>query len=174
MPRRVRVCCQESSSSKLNVYIAQAVSVLRSPPSTAATTSAFRRATQRRVPGRGRSAKVIGFPSGPITTCCMEKSLRMKGDTAPGTWLIEEHFATAKAVMARPLLRSSSASFTPHGFAARFLKYGPTLQVPHPALLRRGRDLGRLVECRCANPPRPLRGCSEPSKGTRAFARAFD
>ena len=30
MPRRVRVCCQESSSSKLNVYIAQAVSVLRS------------------------------------------------------------------------------------------------------------------------------------------------
>ena len=56
--------------------------------------------------------------------------------------------APAAALVAKSAsVRSSFASFTPHRFAARFVKYGPALQVPHPALLRRGRtapvDLAR-------------------------------
>ena len=45
----------------------QASSSDRSPPRTAATTSALRRMTQRRVVDGGRSATVKGLPSGPIT-----------------------------------------------------------------------------------------------------------
>jgi hypothetical protein len=45
----------------------QASSRLRSPPRTAATTSALRRMTQRRVLEGGRSAMVSGLPSGPMT-----------------------------------------------------------------------------------------------------------
>jgi hypothetical protein len=39
----------------------------RSPPRTAATTSALRRITQRVAPGAGRSSIVSGLPSGPMT-----------------------------------------------------------------------------------------------------------
>ena len=70
-----------------------------------------------------------------------------------------------RALAPRPLLRSSSASFTPHGFAARFLKYGPALQVPHPALLRRGRDLD-------AAEPRPHPSANEFSEDPKARVAA--
>src|SRR5579871_167368 len=59
--------CQERNSSTVRVYRLHASSRERSPPRTAATTSALRRMTQRLVPGAGRSAIVSGLPSGPIT-----------------------------------------------------------------------------------------------------------
>src|SRR5437660_9545783 len=59
--------CQDRNSSTVSVYRLQASSSERSPPRTAATTSALRRMTQRLVPGAGKSAIVSGLPSGPIT-----------------------------------------------------------------------------------------------------------
>ena len=59
--------CQERNSSTVSVYRQQASSSERSPPRTAATTSALRRMTQRLVPGAGKSAMVSGLPSGPMT-----------------------------------------------------------------------------------------------------------
>jgi hypothetical protein len=59
--------CQARNSSTVNIYRLQASSSDRSPPRTAAITSALRRITQRVVPGAGRSAIVSGLPSGPIT-----------------------------------------------------------------------------------------------------------
>src|SRR4249920_2718226 len=59
--------CQERNSSTVSVYRAHASSSDKRPPRTAATTSAFRRMTQRLVVVGGRSAIVSGLPSGPIT-----------------------------------------------------------------------------------------------------------
>src|SRR5262245_66643003 len=59
--------CQERNSSTVSVYRAQASSSDKRPPRTAATTSAFRRMTQRLVDGGGKSAIVSGLPSGPMT-----------------------------------------------------------------------------------------------------------
>src|SRR5436305_14828217 len=59
--------CQARNSSTVSVQRVHASSSERSPPRTAATTSALRRMTQRFVPGAGRSAIVSGEPSGPMT-----------------------------------------------------------------------------------------------------------
>src|SRR3546814_9014628 len=59
--------CHDRNSSIERVYRSQASSIVISPARTPATTSALRRMTQRLVPGGGRSFKVIGAPSGPIT-----------------------------------------------------------------------------------------------------------
>src|SRR5262245_13028857 len=59
--------CQERNSSTVSVYRAQASSSDKRPPRTAATTSAFRRMTQRLVVVGGKSAIVSGLPSGPMT-----------------------------------------------------------------------------------------------------------
>jgi len=67
-------CCQPRNSSTVRRYLAQASSRVSSPPRTAATTSALRRITQRRVVGFGRSANVNGAPSGPRTI--VSRSLR--------------------------------------------------------------------------------------------------
>src|SRR5688500_8053420 len=61
-PRLSMAACQDSSSWGSIPYIAQACSVLRSPPWTAATTSAFRSATQRPTGGAGSVLSVIGVP----------------------------------------------------------------------------------------------------------------
>src|SRR5919107_2881165 len=60
-------CCQLRNSSVVSVYRWQASSRLSKPPRTAATTSALRRITHRRVFEGGRSAIVRGLPSGPMT-----------------------------------------------------------------------------------------------------------
>ena len=59
--------CHDRNSSTVSVYRLQASSRERSPPRTAATTSALRRITHRRVDVGGRSAIVSGLPSGPMT-----------------------------------------------------------------------------------------------------------
>src|SRR4029078_9314697 len=59
--------CHDRNSWTVRLSRAHASSRDNRPPRTAATTSAFRRMTQRLVVGGGKSAMVSGLPSGPIT-----------------------------------------------------------------------------------------------------------
>jgi hypothetical protein len=95
MPRRARVCCQESSSSKLKVYILRAEEAtldggdnLRFPSCDPAQSAGPRKIGQgKRISKRTYDYLLHG-----------KEPANERGHTVPGTWLIEEHSAAAKEV----------------------------------------------------------------------------